>query len=164
MAADYKLLDHRASWAGFAKGSTEFKEMEAEVHLRAAQRLLWLSSSLGGMWTKLCQYMSTLNGILPEPYTAQLSSTQDRAKRGAAADIAAVIRDELGASIEELFREFDLEPLASASIAQVHRAVTHDGQEVAVKVQHRSLRGILTADLLAIKVGPDLPLSSWTIR
>jgi aarF domain-containing kinase len=67
------------------------------------------------------------------------------------ADVVRTFKEEIGRSPHHLFRVFEEEPLASASLAQVHRAETYDGEAVAVKVQHRTLRDSASADIATIR-------------
>ena len=74
----------------------------------------------------------------------------NRAPVSAYADVREVIREELGRYPEELFASFDPEPIASASLAQVHVARDAQGRKLAVKVQHRGLREISRGDVAAV--------------
>lgn len=67
------------------------------------------------------------------------------------ADVSRTITEQLGAPATTLFATFERQPLASASLAQVHRATLHDGTEVAVKVQHRRLKSTAWVDLAVIR-------------
>ncbi len=90
---------------------------------------------LGPTFVKFGQLLSTRPDVVPPDIIAELRGLQDDVRPFPFVDIERVIREELGQSIERLFLEFDEEPLAAASIGQVHRAVLPNGRRVAVKVQ-----------------------------
>jgi aarF domain-containing kinase len=152
IGADYKIVKQWAKWQGVEEASDEYKEMERRLHVRSAERILNLSLRLGGIWMKLSQYVSTLRPAVPVEYTSVLAAAQDKANSRPFEEIRLVIEEELGAPPEELFAYFEREPVAAASIAQVHRAVAKDGERVAVKVQYPSIRDQVKADAAAIRV------------
>jgi len=102
---------------------------------------------LGPCFIKLGQLLSTRPDLLPPNYIEALSRLQKAVKPVPADKITAIIESELGAPTSELFLSFDCEPLATASMAQVHRAVLHDGAEVAVKVQRPGVRQRIEIDI-----------------
>ena len=89
----------------------------------------------GGMFVKLGQVMSTRSDLLPASVTGELSRLQDQVAPADPEAMRAVVEAELGSPVEEMFSEFDWEPLATASIAQAYRARLRDGEAVVVKVQ-----------------------------
>src|SRR6266702_528511 len=102
---------------------------------------------LGPCFIKLGQLLSTRPDLLPAHYIAALSRLQQEITPVPSEKITSIIESELGAPMPELFQEFDCEPLATASMAQVHRAVLLDGTEVAVKVQRPGVRQQIEIDL-----------------
>jgi predicted unusual protein kinase regulating ubiquinone biosynthesis (AarF/ABC1/UbiB family) len=92
-----------------------------------------------------------VDGLVPEAqrdqYEAAMRGLRAAAPRSAADEVAALIEAELSAPLAQLFAEFDVEPIASASIGQVHRARLPDGREVAVKVQHPGIESAIDSDL-----------------
>ncbi|HEY0398270.1 MAG TPA: AarF/UbiB family protein, partial [Acidimicrobiia bacterium] len=104
----------------------------------------------GPTFVKLGQLLSTRADLLPAPYLAALSTLQDRCEPVPYLDVVAVIEAEFEAAIGEVFADFDPEPLASASLGQVHRARLADGRRVAVKVQRPDIAGRVARDLDAI--------------
>jgi ubiquinone biosynthesis protein len=90
---------------------------------------------LGPTFVKFGQVLSTRPDIVPPDIIAELRGLQDDVRPFPFADVERVIREELGQPIERLYLEFDEEPMAAASIGQVHRAVLPNGRRVAVKVQ-----------------------------
>jgi len=120
-------------------------------HRRGARRALDAAEALGGVLIKAGQFASTRPDLLPPAYTTTLSSLQDRLPPQPYAAIREALARELGRPPEEMFADFEREPVAAASIAQVHRARLRDGREVAVKVQYLGIAGLIEADLGAIE-------------
>jgi ubiquinone biosynthesis protein len=104
---------------------------------------------LGPTYIKLGQLLSTRADILPMAYMDALTRLQDKVEPFGGAEAERIIEDELGVRISKLFAEFDREPLAAASLGQVHRATMRDGRAVAVKVQRPGIRTRIMDDLEA---------------
>jgi ubiquinone biosynthesis protein len=118
-----------------------------EAAARFGHSLRLALEEAGVVFVKLGQVLSTRPDLLPCPVVAELSSLQTQVPAAPWPAISALLTDELGAPIADVFAEFDQEPLAAASIAQVHRARLHDGTEVVVKVQRPDIGPIVTRDL-----------------
>jgi predicted unusual protein kinase regulating ubiquinone biosynthesis (AarF/ABC1/UbiB family) len=106
---------------------------------------------LGPTYIKLGQLLSTRADLLPEPYVEALSRLQDDVAPFPYAEVERIVTTELGVRMSKAFSDFDPEPLAAASLGQVHRARLRDGTEVAVKVQRPGIREQIVNDLDALE-------------
>jgi predicted unusual protein kinase regulating ubiquinone biosynthesis (AarF/ABC1/UbiB family) len=106
--------------------------------------------SMGPTFIKLGQLLSTRFDLLPAAYTAALSRLQDQVEPFDFEIVSQTIASELGADVRHLYAEFDPEPLAAASLGQVHRATLRSGREVAVKVQRPEVREEVRADMATL--------------
>jgi predicted unusual protein kinase regulating ubiquinone biosynthesis (AarF/ABC1/UbiB family) len=124
-----------------------FSKQGTSAAVQAAEVL----GNLRGIAAKVGQMASYVDGVVPEDhreaYETALSALRSAAPRSSSASIRAVIEEDLGAPVRELFSTWDDAPIASASIGQVHRAVLASGQEVAVKVQHPGIASAVESDL-----------------
>jgi predicted unusual protein kinase regulating ubiquinone biosynthesis (AarF/ABC1/UbiB family) len=118
-----------------------------QQHRRSARRLANMAMRLRGMLVKSAQYMSARPDLLPEPYIEALSALQDAVPPKPFRLIATQIERELGAPPDQLFATFARQPVASASLAQVHAATLRDGRKVAVKVLYPDIEALVRADL-----------------
>lgn len=135
------------AWAGLRAGATivwarlRGRRSEAPAILRKT------FEELGPTYVKLGQLIASSQGLFPEAYCTEFRKCLDRVKPFPFADVQRTLRAELGRPIEELFSFVDPEPLASASIAQVHAARLLDGQDVVIKVQRPRIDALVEADL-----------------
>ncbi|HET8933760.1 MAG TPA: AarF/ABC1/UbiB kinase family protein [Polyangiales bacterium] len=133
---------------GLRAGAGLLRSNDSEAAAKQAAEVL---GRLRGLAAKVGQMASYVDGLVPEAqrehYEAALSGLRAAAPRSAAAEVSALIEQELSAPLAQLFAEFDVEPIASASIGQVHRARLQDGREVAVKVQHPGIEHAIDSDL-----------------
>jgi predicted unusual protein kinase regulating ubiquinone biosynthesis (AarF/ABC1/UbiB family) len=106
---------------------------------------------LGPCFIKLGQLLSTRPDLLPPDYIHALARLQDTIQPVPAERIIQIVESELGKPIAELFQSFDHQPLATASMAQVHRAVLRDGSDVAIKVQRPGVRQRIEIDLEVLR-------------
>ncbi|TDD98223.1 ABC1 kinase family protein [Jiangella asiatica] len=111
-------------------------------------RALATTLNAGGVtFVKLGQILATRRDVLPAEVAAELSRLQDDAAPVPWSQIEPVLVSELGAPVEDVFAEFSPQPLAAASVGQVHLARLHTGAEVVVKVQRPGIRPVVERDL-----------------
>jgi ubiquinone biosynthesis protein len=110
-------------------------------------RLRLAFEELGGAWIKLGQMLALRFDLLPAAYCDELFKLLNQVAPFSYTDVAAIVRRELGGEPETVFASFEKVSFAAASIGQVHRAVLHNGQPVAVKVQRPHIRETLGADI-----------------
>ncbi|MGB9797866.1 MAG: ABC1 kinase family protein [bacterium] len=131
-------------------GGRRFRGRGVEEKTRLASegaRLRMFLEELGSTFVKLGQLASTRVDIFPPPIIRELKKLQDAVPPAPFSQIKAVIESELGKPLKELFKEFSEEPIASASIAQVHIAKTFRDEEVVVKVQRPGVEKRVLEDL-----------------
>lgn len=157
----------RATWGlGKRIGGKSAELVAREVQQRTADQLFKVLGELKGGAMKLGQALSVFESALPEevagPYRAALTKLQEAAPPMPSGTVHAVLAERLGEDWRELFLTFDDKPSAAASIGQVHRAVWHDGRDVAVKVQYPGAGEALLSDLTQLSrfarlLGPLVP-------
>ncbi len=129
-------------------GSRKAREKE---FLSEPQRLRLALEELGPTFIKVGQILSTRPDIFPAEYIEELLKLQDRIPPVSFAMVSGVIESELGRPWNKLFREITREPVAAASIAQVHRAVTLSGNEVVIKVQRPGIEETIATDISILR-------------
>jgi predicted unusual protein kinase regulating ubiquinone biosynthesis (AarF/ABC1/UbiB family) len=151
LAADifvgYTSLRERGKWA---PALVQPRDWELQ-HQRSASRVLDTASSLGGALIKACQFASTRPDLLPVVYIRTLAALQDRMPPRSWVEMEQAITRELDRRPQDVFAEIDREPVAAASIGQVHRARLHDGRKVAVKVQYPDITELVATDLAVLE-------------
>lgn len=135
-----------------ARGQNQALETTTEPK---AEELANDLEKLGPTFIKLGQLLSTRGDLLPEAYLEALARLQDHIEPFSYGEIEQIVSAELGGRISKMFAEFDREPTAAASLAQVHRARMRDGREVVVKVQRPGVRETIVEDLEALEAVAD---------
>lgn len=139
-----------------ARASTEAGAVE-RVHETGAQKALAIAQQLGGVYTKAAQFVASIHGGagdsgIPKQYTDTLAKMTDQAASRPFSEVESVILEELNInSLTDYFSYVNKQPLAAASLAQVHRARLHDGSDVALKVQHKGIKEQAEADLSVLE-------------
>ena len=123
----------------------------SEVHRRNAKLVYETILKLQGLFIKVGQALSIMANFLPEAFRAELEGLQDQVPPRPFSEVEPRIREDLGGEVDDLFADFKREPIASASLGQVHEARTRDGRKVAVKVQHRDIDETVRLDLKTIR-------------
>lgn len=138
-------------WRSKLFGKAWQDEHIGKVHKRNARRVYATILKLQGLFIKVGQLLSIMANFLPQEFRAELEGLQDQVPPRAFDEIKPRVEEELGARIEDLFDDFKREPIASASLGQVHEARTKDGRRVVVKVQHQDIDEIVRLDLKTIR-------------
>ncbi|HJU53354.1 MAG TPA: AarF/UbiB family protein [Pyrinomonadaceae bacterium] len=123
---------------------------EAVESQAAAPEAAELSKDLekmGPTFIKMAQLLSTRADLLPAPYLEALSRLQDDVEPFSFKEVEEIVTEELGVRLSKAFARFEAEPVAAASLGQVHRAEMRDGREVVVKVQRPGIRELVLKDL-----------------
>jgi ubiquinone biosynthesis protein len=115
------------------------------------RRLRLVCEDLGPTFVKLGQVLSTRPDIIPEAYTAELAALRDDVRPFAFSQVEQILQEDYRRPLDEVFLSLDPEPVASASISQVHRAVLRDGRVVALKIRRPDITKVVHADLEILK-------------
>lgn len=123
------------------------KRREQVEKLTRSERIRMALEELGPTFVKLGQILSTRPDLVPVEYVQEFSKLQDSVPSFPYEEVREIIKSELGRFPEEIFESFDKEPLAAASLGQVHRARLKDNEEAVVKVQRPGIRNTIEVDL-----------------
>ncbi|ESN96490.1 hypothetical protein HELRODRAFT_189267 [Helobdella robusta] len=160
------VLDYKYSLHGEDVSLEGYQSKLSQVHTRSATRLRELCYKNSGCYIKVGQHLGVLDYLIPNEYVQVMKVLHNKAPLSTTEEICNVFRQEFGREVTEVFREFDPQPLASASLAQVHKAKLVSGEEVVVKIQHPTVMqnshvDIFTMELLfkwVSKIFPSLDL------
>lgn len=147
----YDFVDHSnlLQFAHFRKRFLPGRKHPKDERLKLTrwQRIRCVLEELGPAFVKLGQFASNRPDLVPKNLCQELEGLLDSVAPFDGALAKEIIEKELGKPVEELFQDFDMKPLSSASISQVHKAILHDGTKVAVKIQRPNIKEMINTDL-----------------
>ena len=151
----YRELVRLCRQEGFGPFLSESSRAERTIDAPGV-RIRRVLEQAGGVYIKLGQIAATRVDLVPRDICDELAELQNRVKSEPKERIAPVLEAELGAPVEQVFAEFDWEPLAAASIGQTYTARLHSGEAVVVKVQRPDIEALMERDLAALALLADL--------
>jgi len=138
-----------------------FDNADALARLQPPEQLRRALEELGPTFVKLGQILAGRADLLPPEWIAEFARLHSRVPAVPWSELLPQLREDLGGEPDAVFARFDVEPLAAASIAQVHRARLHDGTEVVVKVRRPAIREVIEADLRLLQRLAVLAEAEW---
>ena len=148
---EFESIKARAKWDRCS--DQELEARKASFHQRTAESAVDIILSLGGIYVKLGQLISTIGaGIVEDTYITALRPLQDGVPPRSLAEVSAIVEASVGLPMADIFESFDAAPVGAASIAQAHRATLLGGQEVIVKVQYPEVAELYDADFSNLEV------------
>ncbi len=142
----YKLFSLRNAFTSPARRRDRLKQL----HVRNARMLRERMIEMRGVLIKIGQFLSSRVDLLPEEYTDELSKLQDQVPPTPFKEIARRVTEELG-PMDKVFSSFDEEPIASASLGQVHKACLRSDECIVVKVQYPGIEEVIAADIRTLR-------------
>lgn len=144
----FGFLVERFDLHQFLPYKRKFRHLSDESdQVNIPRRLRSVLEDLGPTFIKLGQLLSIRPDLLPEEYIEELENLQDKVPSFSFKEVKERVEKDLKAPLETFFKEFEEEPLAAASIGQVHRAITTKGQRVVVKIQRPKVKEVIDMDL-----------------
>jgi ubiquinone biosynthesis protein len=157
------IISYAWEWlVGHLLGSARRSRRLERAHLRNARRLALGFARLRGVFIKMGQVLSVVGTFLPPAFGEALETLQDKVPPRPFAEIEGRLREAFGADPLNRFGSFEREPLAAASLAQVHRATTRDGRAIAVKVLYPGIEALIRRDLAVLR--SLLPVIKWVVK
>ena len=157
------ILSYAWEWMlGRALSKARARQRLERAHLKNARRLASGFARLRGVFIKMGQVLSVVGTFLPPAFGEALATLQDKVPPRPFAEIEGRLREAFGADPLARFGSFEREPLAAASLAQVHRATTRDGRAIAVKVLYPGIELLIRRDLAVMR--SLLPVIKWVVK
>lgn len=146
------------AWAGLKMTKTYMFDSDSmhDKHIRSSRYLKTALLKCGGLYLKFGQIIGSLDIVVPDEYREELRDLMTMCPEDRFEEVRANVEKEIGGNLEGMFEEFERKPIASASIAQVHRARLKGGEVVAVKVQHHGLIESTRFDVAVLSVFVEL--------
>ncbi len=162
IATSYRLHVTKSAFVSRARAAASLEALHADN----ARRFRELSEQHGGAFLKVGQLLSARADLLPPAWIAELAKLQDAAPSLPFEAVRAVIEEDFGQPLDEVFASFEEIPVAAASIGQVHRATTRDGRDVAVKIRRPGVEALVAHDLdlleaFTLGARDSLPPADW---
>jgi len=146
-----QILDQMKIFARLRLRKKTLERVAGLEKLTYAQRIRMALEELGPTFVKLGQVLSMRTFLIPVELVLELTKLQDEVAPFPFPEVKRIVEDELKAPLDDLFSSFDTVPIASASLSQVHKAVTKEGKTVVLKIQRPEIRKVIDADMEILK-------------